>query len=52
MKLVEYRRNHYMTHNKQLLSFFTDFLKILGQLNMFHGLALEIKEYSEAFLWA
>ena len=30
-KLVEYRSNYYITCNKQLFGYFTDFLKILGQ---------------------
>ena len=41
-KLVEYRRNYYLTHNKWLLNCFVDTLKILGQLNLFHGLFIEI----------
>ena len=42
-KLIEYRRNYYMAHNKLLLGHSVDFLKILGQLSfLFHGLVLEI----------
>ena len=47
-KLVEYRKNHYLTHNK-LLRDFLDFLKTLIQLNLFHELMLEIYGNSNFF---
>ena len=35
-KRAEYRKKYYLTHKKQLLRDFLDFLRILGQLKKIH----------------
>ena len=42
-KLVEYMRNCYLAHKNSLVGHYVDFLKILGQLNIFMSW-IEIKK--------